>query len=91
MSDSRPDSDLATSVRALHAHLEATATLPVTESASRWLGEADAVDDATLDALETRLEQVRDLLDEVEGTGSDEANDHVRAARDLAADALAEL
>jgi hypothetical protein len=91
-------------VRELHAHLEATASLPVAEDANRWLGEAEAVaadavalieaadtDDAPPEALETRLEQVLELLDEVGTTGSDDADEHVRAARDLAEDLLADL
>lgn len=52
---------------------------------------ADTVDDAALDALETRLEQVRGLLAEVEGTGSNDADEHVREARDLADELLADL
>ena len=50
-----------------------------------------SVDDAALDALETRLEQVRGLLAEVEGTGSNDADEHVREARDLADELLADL
>ena len=99
-----PDRPLAVSLRELHANLEATASLPVAEDASRWLGEAEAVaadavvlieaadaEDAPPTALETRLEQIEDLLAEVETTDSTDADDHVRAARNLAEDLLAEL
>jgi hypothetical protein len=102
--DSGPDRPLAVSLRELHANLEITALLPVAEDANRWLGEAEAVaadavvlieaadaEDAPPAALETRLEQVLELLAEVETTGSADADEHVRAARDLAAELLAEL
>ena len=106
MSDpgSGPDRLLVESVRELHSHLEATASLPVAEEANRWLGEAEAVaagavaliettdaEDAPPAALETRLEQVLELLAEVETTGSADADERVRAARDLAGELLAEL
>lgn len=48
-------------------------------------------EDAPLTALETRLEQIEELLAEVETAGSADADEHVRAARDLAAEPLAEL
>ncbi|WP_135829453.1 hypothetical protein [Halorussus halobius] len=76
----------------LHAHLEATAHLPVEESASRWLGEAEAVceDAAGPDVPESvvgkRVEQVRMLLSNVETTGDDAADEHVDAARELVAE-----
>ena len=83
-------SDLDAQLRALHDHLAATAERPVETDASRWLGEAEAVaadvagGDAPTAAIETRMEQVRDLLAHVEGTGDEEADEHVAAARDLA-------
>ena len=82
--------DLHDLVADLHAHLEATAELPVEESASRWLGEAeavcgDAVGPGTSAAVvEKRVDQVRMLLSNVDGTGHPEADDHVAAARELA-------
>jgi len=99
------DTTLRQSVRDLHAHLDATATYPVTEAANRWLGEAqavaadavavieaaDTVDDSVFDTLETRLQQVSELLAEVDETDSAEANEHVRAACDLVDEILAEL
>jgi hypothetical protein len=48
-------------------------------------------EDAPPTALETCLEQVLELLAEVGTTGSADADEHVRAARDLAAEPLAEL
>lgn len=77
-------------VRRLHDHLEATAELPVEREAGAYLGEAEAVarDLAERPAepavVRERAEHVRDLLAEVEGTGNDEADEHVAAARDLA-------
>ncbi|WP_132058068.1 hypothetical protein [Halorussus amylolyticus] len=90
MTDS--DTDLRELVADLHAHLEATAELPVEASASRWLGEAEAVcedavgPDVPEAVVEKRVEQVRMLLSNVETTGSDRADDHVSAARELAAE-----
>lgn len=81
-------------VRELHRHLEATARRPVERSAGRWLGEAEAVaadaarDDPPAAVVRKRVEQARDLLANVEGTGDDEADEHVAAARRLAAAVL---
>jgi hypothetical protein len=83
------DSDLQSLVADLHAELEATARLPVETRANQWLGEAEAVvEDAVGEgvpeaAVEKRVEQVRMLLSNVEGTGNDEADEHVAAAREL--------
>ena len=84
-------------LRALHDHLAATAELPVETDASRWLGEAEAVvadvadGDAPRSAVETRIRQVRALLTHVEDTGNGDADDHVEAARGLAAAIAAEV
>lgn len=77
-------------LRALHDHLAATAERPVERTASRWLGEAEAVaadvadGDAPEAAVERRVRQVRELLSNVEGTGDPVADEHVAAARRLA-------
>lgn len=98
-------SDFRDHVVAIHAHLEATATLPIDHRANRWLGEAeavaadavalldaaDSVESVPFEVLDTRLSQIRILLDEVEDTGSDEANDHVRLASRRTDEALARL
>lgn len=82
--------DLPELVADLHAHLEATASLPVEASASRWLGEAEAVcedavgPDVPEAVVEKRVGQVEMLLSNVEKTGNEEADDHVAAARKLA-------
>jgi hypothetical protein len=79
---------------ALVDHLQATEERPCTARANQWLGEAQAVaEDAAagdLDAetLEQRLEHVRELLAQVDGTGDDAADEHVAAARRLVADLL---
>jgi len=86
-----PDSDANRSdlVADLHAHLEATAELPVETRANQWLGEAEAVaedamgPDVPESVVEKRVGQVRTLLSNVEETGSTEADDHVEAAREL--------
>ncbi|PSQ50871.1 hypothetical protein BRD15_00700 [Halobacteriales archaeon SW_6_65_15] len=73
----------------LHAHLEATAELPVETRASQWLGEAEAVvadavgPDVPEAVVEKRVGQVRMLLSNVAGTGNETADDHVAAAREL--------
>jgi len=90
-SDDAPEDAAALSelVADLHGHLEATAELPVEARASQWLGEAEAVaEDATgpnvpHEAVEKRVGQVRMLLSNVEATGSEAADDHVEAAREL--------
>jgi len=89
MADSTDD-DLGELVADLHAALEATAELPVEQSASRWLGEAEAVaedavgPDVTDAVVAKRVEQVRMLLSNVDGTGSEAADERVAAARVLA-------
>lgn len=71
----------------LHAHLAATAELPVERSAARVLGEAEAVA-ADLDGADVSPAVVREraavigeLLDHVEETGHPVADEHVEDAR----------
>lgn len=72
----------------LHAELEATEELPIDHRANRWLGEAQAVAAEIREApAETRREgarQVIELLESVDETGSDEANERVERALSLA-------
>lgn len=74
--------------QALHRHLAATAELPVERHASRVLGEAEAVADDLRDCdpsvAAERAAVVLELLDEIDGTGHDEADEHVAAAREAA-------
>lgn len=75
----------------LHEHLQATETLPVERRPSQWLGETqaiagDAADSGTRAVAETRVPQIRHLLENVETTGDDEADRHVAAARETLAD-----
>jgi hypothetical protein len=76
---------------ALHDHLVATETLPVEREAGWYLGEAQALsaDLAAGDLAESvageRAAEIRELLAEIDGTGDGEADDHVAAARELAA------
>ncbi len=71
----------------LHDHLAATEQRPLETSANRWLGEAQAIAtdlaEADLDAetVQKRTEKVLDLLSEIDGTGDEEADKHVDAAR----------
>ncbi len=74
----------------LHEHLAATAERPVERTASRWLGEAEAIAADLVDAPEDpklhreRGEKIASLLAEVEGTDDPVANEHVAAAKQLA-------
>jgi len=75
--------------------LEATASLPVATRPSQYLGEAQAVvgdaRGAPESVVETRVSQADDLLSHVEGTGSEEADEHVERARELVDEVLSEL
>jgi hypothetical protein len=82
-------------LRRLDEELTATAELPVTPAASRWLGEAAAVAADLVDAdlpaavVAERVRRVADLLSEVETTGHEAADDHVAAAERAAERILA--
>ena len=75
----------------LARHLRATAERPVERSASRWLGEAQAlaVDLAEHDldpaVRQERLDTVASLLSNVEETGDERADERVDAARAIVA------
>ncbi|WP_276270819.1 hypothetical protein [Haloarcula litorea] len=83
-------------LRRLRDHLAATGERPVERTASRWLGEAEAVarDAAAAgvapEVRRERVEQVRELLDEVGETGDEVADEHVAAAEALVGDLLAD-
>ncbi len=89
--------DVRDLARDLHDHLEATAERPLTAEANRWLGEAEAAardavgEDVPRSVIGKRAGQVADLLAHVEETGDDEADEHVAAARDLAAEIQRQL
>ena len=74
-------------IQALHDHLAATAERPVERTASRWLGEAEAIaGDVAAEGMDDetkreRLGKVEHLLRNVDGTGDDEADEHVAQAR----------
>jgi len=82
-----PRDDVAELVASMDAHLAATEELPLEEDANRWLGEAHAVatdlaeSDLEDDVLVERVEKVLELLREVDGTGHDDADQHVAAAQ----------
>jgi hypothetical protein len=81
----------------LAAHLDATAELPVRPGASAWLGEAAAVaadlttGDPSPEVVRERVGHVADLLASAGETGNADADDHVAAARDCAAEILDRL
>lgn len=70
----------------LTEHLRATEELPVSPSATHWLGEAHAVaedlaaGDVDDDVLRERLGHVRHLLDSAGETGNEAADERVEAA-----------
>jgi hypothetical protein len=83
-----PTDDVTDLVATLHSHLEATAEQPVAPKESRWLGEAEAIaadlryaEDLEPSTVRERAENVEALLAEVEGTGCDDADEHVAAAQ----------
>lgn len=76
-------------VRELYDHLEATESLPVDRTASRWIGEAQAVvgdlrGDVDEAVVRSRVEHVISLLENVDGTDNPAADEHITAARTLA-------
>ncbi len=83
-------------VTELHDRLRATAERPVEPTASRWIGEAEAVagdlvgEEVEPEVLETRVGHVADLLDHADETGDPEANEHVAVAREVATELLSE-
>lgn len=85
------DDDLRDLVRELHGRLEATEELSIHYKANRWLGEAEAAaadavgDDVPEAAVTKRVAQVSDLLERVGDTENPAADEHVEAARELAA------
>ena len=92
------ETDLESLVGTLTEHLSATATRPVEEDASRWLGEAEAVATDLAsgplppdEVVRTRLGHVDHLLEHVDGTEDADADRHVQAARLALDDAFAVL
>ncbi|WP_135535294.1 hypothetical protein [Halostella pelagica] len=85
------ESDRDSLVTELHAHLAATAELPIDRDANRWIGEAEAVaadlaaNDLSPATVEKRVGHVRDLLEEVDETDDPEADKRVASARETAA------
>ncbi|MBX0286303.1 hypothetical protein [Haloarcula salinisoli] len=83
-------------LRDLHDHLAATAERPVERTASRWLGEAEAIADdiahgeMDASAQRERLGKVEHLLENVEETGDEDADGHVAAAEAILGELLTE-
>ena len=74
----------------LHDHLAATAERPIERTASRWIGEAEAIAADLVDApsdpalIRDRVGHIASLLAEVEDTEDEIAAEHVAAAARLA-------
>ncbi|GGK53440.1 MULTISPECIES: hypothetical protein [Haloarcula] len=83
-------------LQALHRHLAETGERPVERTASRWLGEAEAVAadiaDGELpeDVLAERLTTIDHILSHVDSTDDAIADNHVEAAREIVDDLLDE-
>jgi len=83
-------------LQTLHEHLAATGERPVERTASRWLGEAEAVaadiaeGDLSEDVLAERLATVDHILSHVDRTDDAVADDHLEAASEIVDDLLAE-
>ncbi|SFR69885.1 hypothetical protein [Halogeometricum limi] len=91
------DDETRARVEALYDHLAATAERPVERTASAHLGEAEAIagdlardPTVTEDVVRSRVETVGELLSNVDGTGDDEADEHVERARERVAELLAD-
>ncbi|CAI49897.1 uncharacterized protein NP_3612A [Natronomonas pharaonis DSM 2160] len=84
----------AARVEQLHEELAATQELPVERTASRWIGEAEAVAgdlvgvDSDSDLVYRRVSHVVDLLANVDETGDDTADQHLAEAKRLAAEVV---
>lgn len=83
-----PDDHVTDLLASMHSHLEATGERPVSETESRWLGEAEAIaadlrhaEGLTEETIRDRTTKVDELLAEVDGTGDDDADEHVAAAQ----------
>jgi hypothetical protein len=93
--DTSTEEDASTVARLYH-RLRATAERPVEPTASRWIGEAEAVagdlvgEEVDPEVLETRVGHVADLLEHVDGTGDPEADEHVATARNIATELLSD-
>jgi len=74
----------------LHEALAATAERPVERTASRWIGEAEAIAADLVDApsdpelIRDRATHIVSLLENVDETGDQAATEHVETARTLA-------
>ena len=81
-------------IEQIHEHLTATQELPVERTASRWIGEAEAIArdlveaEADSEVVHRRLRHVLELLDNVDETGDEMANEHVTTAMHVARDVV---
>lgn len=84
------DDEHRAAVVELHDHLAATAERPIERTASRWIGEAEAIAADLVDApndpalVRDRVGHIESLLAEVEDTEDEVAAEHVAAAARLA-------
>lgn len=83
-------------VSELHEALAATAERPLERTASRWIGEAEAIAADLIDApddpelVRDRTTHVASLLENVDETGDETATEHVETAKALAAELASE-
>jgi len=80
----------------LYDHVAATAERPVERTASRWLGEAEAIagdvahGNIAPEVRRERLEKVEHLLGNVDATGDEAADERVAAAEAILDELLAD-
>lgn len=88
-----PD-DLNDLLDEIHENLDATQELQVERTASRWIGEAEAIAqdlaeaDLDPDVVEEHLGKIESLLEEIEETGDTTADEHLQQAISLTESAL---
>lgn len=98
MSDSPADDrpDHSKMIFELHEALAATAERPVERTASRWIGEAEAIAADLVDTpndpelIRDRTTHIVSLLENVDETEDQVATEHVETARELATKLISE-
>lgn len=76
-------------IKSLHGHLKATEEMAIRTEANRWLGEAQAIaadlaeEELPEQAVEKRVDQVRELLSNIEETDNTEADERIQASLEV--------
>ena len=84
------DHDIHELVTDLQSHLAATEELDIDRRANRWLGEAESVaaditgEDVSERVIEKRVAQIEELLQSIDETENQEADEHISVALSIA-------